>query len=430
MEQTASLPATWSRASIISFRFLFIYFILYIFPFPFSLIPYSGVLFQPLTEVSVSLIGWIAQTILGVEVSTGPNGSGDTTYNYLQILLFAAVSILMMTMWTAIDPRRVNHEKLRAGLIILMRYFLGVTMLGYGLVKVFKSQFPFPSTERLSQTFGEASPMGLLWTFMGYSTAYNIFTGLMEVFGGGLLLFRRTRMLGALIVIAVMSNVVMLNFSYDVPVKLFSLHLLIIAIYVLTPDAKRLMNFLFSNKPTSPELIEPIYRNKKTKRLYIIAKSLMLILTVGPAVLFSIEGIQYEKKSSVLINNESLLGEYQVETFTLDGQIIKPDTLVTQRWKKLVIRNWKTLDIQYMDETAGSWHFISTGNRQKIVIHSLDLSTTGSFTIVADSSFLTLEGNIDDRKVKIVCTKTRDIDDNFLLVNRGFHWINEYPFNR
>ena len=25
---------------------------------------------------------------------------------------------------------------------------------------------------------------------------------------------------------------------------------------------------------------------------------------------------------------------------------------------------------------------------------------------------------------------TRKDEDDFLLVNRGFHWINEYPFNR
>ena len=38
MEQTMSLPASWSRGSLIAFRFFFAYFIFYIFPFLVELI--------------------------------------------------------------------------------------------------------------------------------------------------------------------------------------------------------------------------------------------------------------------------------------------------------------------------------------------------------------------------------------------------------
>lgn len=57
--------------------------------------------------------------------------------------------------------------------------------------------------------------MGLLWNFIGASAAYTIFTGVAEVLGGLLLVARRTALLGALVCIGVMSNVVLLNFSYD-----------------------------------------------------------------------------------------------------------------------------------------------------------------------------------------------------------------------
>ena len=56
---------------------------------------------------------------------------------------------------------------------------------------------------------------------MGYSRPYAIFCGLVETVGGLLLFWQRTTTLGALIVAASMANVAMLNFSYDVPVKLF-----------------------------------------------------------------------------------------------------------------------------------------------------------------------------------------------------------------
>ena len=64
--------------------------------------------------------------------------------------------------------------------------------------------------------------MGALWWFMGASIPYIIFAGAAEVLGGLLLVLRRTAALGALVAFAVMVNVMMLNYCYDAPVKLYS----------------------------------------------------------------------------------------------------------------------------------------------------------------------------------------------------------------
>ena len=58
-----------------------------------------------------------------------------------------------------------------------------------------------------------------------------------------------------------------------------------------------------------------------------------------------------------------------------------------------------------------------------------DKSWKANFTFQRVSeSQLTLDGNMDSHKVhmqlQLVDRKT------FLLVNRGFHWVQEYPFNR
>jgi len=85
------------------------------------------------------------------------------------------------------------------------------------------------------EAIGDQSPMGLLWNFMGASAPYTIFGGLGELIGGLLLTNRRTALLGALISAAVMSQVVMLNFSYDVPVKIYSSELLLTARVLIAP---------------------------------------------------------------------------------------------------------------------------------------------------------------------------------------------------
>ncbi len=86
-------------------------------------------------------------------------------------------------------------------------------------------QFSEPSFYNLLQPLGQMSPMGLAWVFKGFSSEYTIFSELMEVIGGIPVLYYRTRYLGALILTGVMTNVMVLNYFYDVPVKLFSTEL-------------------------------------------------------------------------------------------------------------------------------------------------------------------------------------------------------------
>ena len=66
--------------------------------------------------------------------------------------------------------------------------------------------------------------------------------GVVELLGGVLLTCRRTRLLGALVVLGVMANVVMLNFCYDVSVKLHSSHLLAMTLFVAAAGLRRLVD--------------------------------------------------------------------------------------------------------------------------------------------------------------------------------------------
>src|SRR5262249_24545008 len=131
---------------------------------------------------------------------------------------------------------RIAYPRLWELLRIYVRYALALILIGYGLAKVVKTQFQAPSGVRLLEPFGQSSPMGLLWTFMGFSTAYTFFAGASEVLGGVLLLWRRTTTLGAMVSAAVLFHIVMLNFCYDVPVKLYSAHLFLMAVLLLLPD--------------------------------------------------------------------------------------------------------------------------------------------------------------------------------------------------
>ena len=127
------------------------------------------------------------------------------------------------------------------------------------------AQDSMPRDFQMTRTYGESSPMGLLWTFMAASPAYTFFAGLGETVGGLLLVFRRTATVGALIIFGVMVNVMMLNFCYDVPVKQYSFHLVLMALLIALPDFPRLANVLIWNRPTEPgNLMTPPYTNRFT----------------------------------------------------------------------------------------------------------------------------------------------------------------------
>jgi hypothetical protein len=125
-------------------------------------------------------------------------------------------------------------------------------MVGYGLAKVFPFQMPPPSVAILNEPVGNLAPMTFLWNLIGLNPVYEIICGSAECLGGILLLYRRTALAGALFSAFVMTNVVLYNFCYDVPVKLFSADLLLGCIFLALPDALSLRRFFWSHKPAAP----------------------------------------------------------------------------------------------------------------------------------------------------------------------------------
>src|ERR1700741_3471411 len=183
--------SSWNIRTI-GFRFIFAYFLLYILPFPLTILPVVGEWLYMATTATFKFTDSVYRSWLGDATSplVAPGGSGDTTYNYIQLYVFLICALFIALVWTIIQRNRRHEEKLRGGLIVLVRYYLAMMMISYGLAKIFKTQFPFPFGDWLMQSYGDSSPMRLLWTFMGYSIAYNLFTGLAEFVGGFLLLFR------------------------------------------------------------------------------------------------------------------------------------------------------------------------------------------------------------------------------------------------
>ncbi len=238
------------------FHFSFLYWSIYCIPTLLAYcLPIAGpILVTDMESVNAKVIEWTAKNLFQIDRElVPPNGSGDTTYNYISILIGFTVSFTLAILWTIVQGRSYRFTWRYDALQMCLRYALAFTMMNYGLAKLSLEfgQFPPPQPGQLDKTWGDSSPMNVLWTFMGYSRAYTFFSGIGELVSGVLLLWRRTTSLGALVGIGIMTNVVMLNFSYDVPVKIMSSHLLVMACLIVLPDAIRLSNILLFNRATS-----------------------------------------------------------------------------------------------------------------------------------------------------------------------------------
>lgn len=425
----------WSGFRKTAFRFLFLYWWLYCLQYVLQYIPFvekipfnaAARLIEGHQKLWFDFVPWVGANVLklATPITVFPNGSGDTTFNYVQVLCYVVLALAGTVVWSLFDWRSSHYTRMNDVLRTMLRYVLALTMLGYGMHKVIQLQFPFPGPERLLEPYGDSSPMGLLWAFMGYSKAYNVFAGAGEVIGGVLLFFRRTTTLGALILIGVLSNVVMLNFCYDVPVKLYSSHLLIMAVYLTLPDLRRLLDVLVFNRPTPARNIAPVFSRSWLYYPTMIAK-LAFLGWVG--YLHTTSALEMRKMYGDLAPPSPLAGIYDVEEFSRNGEVQPLLTTNKGQWRRLVVDRYVS-SIRFIDDEHVRYQ--SQVNPALSVITLTPRGTATGSTLTysqPDPEHLTVNGLFAGDQILV---RMKKVDaKSFLLVGRGFNWIQEYPFNR
>ena len=406
----------WTNLAKVFFRFVFSYFTLYI------LFTFLGSIFQ-------SPLKWVGDTILGInyDYEFSGYGSGDNTFAYVRLFSGLLFSVIITLIWSVLDRKRPSYNALFYWFIVLVRVYIIYFMLVYGLIKVFKSQFPYPSLSRMLQPLGEFSPMGLAWTYMGYSNGFNIFTGALEVIAGLLLLPKRTQTLGALMVAGVMTHVAAMNFMFDIPVKIFSVHLVLMALLIFSTDAKRFLNVFILNKPTKQYVKfrpnkEPLY-NKITLGIKIVLLILLLLMIVP-------RGISSSKKWGDNREKPLLYGIWETTFFVKNGDTVPPLTTDNNRWRYLIIDYKNRASIKTMTNKFKAFNFIIDSTKKNVSAFERNTDTIlNNFKYKNPNPyFLEIEGVIHQDSLHIIFNK---IDhEAFQLNSRGFNWINERPFNR
>lgn len=420
------LVPRWSVATRLAFRFSVVYFGLTIL---FSQL-FSAVFLLPspryLTGVNdlVSAVGTRAFRIDG-PIPAVFSGSGDRLIDWVLAGTLLLVAVTATSVWSLMS-RRESHPRMNRWFRLLVRFALGATMVRYGFGKLLPTQMPTVFLARLVEPFGDFSPMGVLWSSIGASPAYEAFTGAVELLAGLLLFVPRTTLLGALIALAASTQVFVLNMTYDVPVKLLSFHLVLLSVVLLAPYARNLRDLLLLHRPLSPEREPSIGRTPGRQRGWFIAQAAYGTLLVVIALAASL--YQWSRFGPGAPQSP-LFGIWDVEQMTIDGNMRAPLITDDERWRRVIMQAPTAAVFQKMDDSFEHYSAAFDGDGRTLRLTPQGGDATAALVYQRPSpDRLVMDGVVGGRSVHLEL-KQRDLN-SFRLNSRGFNWVQEVPFNR
>lgn len=435
----------WHPATRIAFRFTFVYVSVYVLLtqmlggmilIPRHGLPVLGIL-GPFRRFTL----WAGVNVLGLtgSFSAQLTGSGDKTFDWVQAFTILVVAALATIVWSAAARGRTNHERLYAAFRVFLRLALGTTMLSYGFAKLVPLQMPAPSLMRLLEPFGNFSPMGVLWTSIGASRPYEVVVGAAEVAGGLLVMVPQTTKVGAILCLVDTADVFALNMTYDVPVKLFALHLVFMSLVLIAPDARRLVNIFLRGRA---DRLTPEPTLRGTARSRRVATGLQVAYAAYFVALYAIGDARSWRTFGGGAPKSPLYGIWEVQRMTIDGVERPPLLTDSTRWRRVLFDAPGWMQMQRMNDAAST--FIPTIDT---VGHTIAIKRGVAITASAgrvrpdsteraeiftysrpERTHLVIDGPLDGHVLHLELTD-RD-PSSFLLRSRGFHWVQERPFNR
>jgi uncharacterized membrane protein YphA (DoxX/SURF4 family) len=357
------------------------------------------------------------------------NGSGDTSYGWAQFCTWLLIAFVGCIVWS-VAAKRKEYTRLNYWLCLIVRYNIALVCFTYGFIKLFHLQMPFPGYSQLATPLGDLLPMRLSWMFMGYSHLYQGFSGAMEVLAGLFLLNRRTTTLGCLVAAGVFLNVAMLNLSYDIPVKLYSIHVFAMCCFLVVIDRRRLIDFFILNRTASPSVLYQYSPSKKWMKVSkTVMKLAMICLGVGFYFYESYSWQQQEAANKTLPPLQA--GLYDVTSFVVNKDTLPPLVTDTLRWQNIAIEHNNIGSIGAIDTSLrlrykrSYFNYEPDTTKHIVMFKKFSGAEAASYSFLyeqPDSSTIYLRGKKGADSLFVVLKKSNRI---FPLVAKQFHWLSE-----
>lgn len=378
-------------------------------------------------------IEWTATHVLGLRVTSAQVGS-DSAFQWTGLFLLVMMSGVATGVWSVLDRGRVGYTRLFAWTQLYLRFVLALAMFYFGMAKAIPTQMPFV-LNRLVEPYGNFSPEGVLWSQVSVSQPYEIALGAAELLAGVLLLIPRATAAGALLCAVDMTQVFLLNMTYDIRLKTVSSQFLLLSLFLLAPYARRLVAALFAGNPGPAIRTVPLFGSARANRIALAAQ-----LAVGLSLLgvFGAQNWQQWSKEA-----PDLYGIYRVDGFSSEGYARDPLLTDELRWRRVVIdrpfhvSDPMVLTIQHMDDSFEVYGGTIDPKRHLIDLHHrIALGTFEETPVRVRLTYwwpapgrMVIDAN--DYAGHRIHTFFTEVDPkSFPLLERGFSWVQEQPYNR
>ena len=357
---------------------------------------------------------WLGVHVFHVSTLAFQGVSADTPFHWVQRAWLLVLSAIITAIWTVrlkadtTDPWRT--DSVVSGLSrTFFRFALAGQMFYFGMAKVIPTQFPPPSLVTLLKPVGHLAPDDLLWTFMGASVFYQMFTGWAEVAAGVFLVVPRTAILGAIIALADMLQVFVLNVSYDVGLKQTSFHLILIAVFLLAPDAKRLAAAVIPD------------RLKADRRALVV----QVIFGVYLLSMFArLATLSWENPGGPGSPKSPLYGIWEIQRMSVDGEFQPPSLNdYARRWRRVIFDTPDLVVFQRLDDSFAHYGSTIDMDRHQIALRKIESRlwrSTFTFDRRGDDE-MRIDGEMDGHLVHAELQRLGM--DTFRLTNGGFRWV-------
>ena len=119
----------------------------------------------------------------------------------------------------------MKKDRLFEVIILVLRWYLIVYMVKYGISKLTMNQFGVYDSSILKNSLENVDSFYVAWHLFQRSYFFNICTGMLEIIGGILLMINRTKIIGALIILSILTQIFIIDISFTTGVLGVSLPL-------------------------------------------------------------------------------------------------------------------------------------------------------------------------------------------------------------
>jgi hypothetical protein len=239
-----------------------------------------------------------------------------------------------------LSVKKNKEELLEYYTIAILCYVVGYIMLFYGSQKLINKQFVV-FYKGLDTKLSDVDSYTLTWYYYGRSNIQVFIMGLLEVLPSVLLLFRKTRFVGSIIMLPVILNVLVTNvFNRISPFTLFSVSLLtIFNIFII-----------YSYKNEIKELLRKINDTRilKTGNSSWRISIVMMKVVFWGFIIYSLGGsiLNYKRNRERYYYG---VGAYELTDLKINERHINLDSTPTTWYKKI----YKESDVRYTQVITG-----------------------------------------------------------------------------